>query len=51
MVEEEVVVVKTLEGTAGLPAIGFSRLLGEQHLVPGVQVHIDAVGVSGQAAG
>ena len=50
-VEEVVVVVETLEETAGLPSVAFSRLHGEQHLVPGVQVHDDAGGVAGQAAG
>ena len=38
MVEEEVVVVE-LEGMTGFPAIAVSKLLVEQHLVPGVQVH------------
>ena len=51
MVVEEVVVVEALEGAAGLPAVAFSRLHVEQHLVPGVQVHVDASGVDGQAAG
>ena len=51
VVEEEVVVVEALEGAAGLPAVAFSRLPVEQHLVPGVQVHVDAGGVDGQAAG
>ena len=51
MVEEEVVVVETLVGTAGLPAVAFSRLRVEQHLVPGVQVHVDGGSVAGQAAG
>ena len=36
---------------AGLPAVAFSRLHVEQHLVPGVQVHVDAGGVAYQAAG
>ena len=51
VLEEEVVVVEALEGAAGLPAFAFSRLHVEQHLVPGVQVHVDAGGVDGQAAG
>ena len=51
VVEEEVVVVEALEGAAGLPAVAFSSLYVEQHLVPGVQVHVDAGGVDGQAAG
>ena len=51
VVEEEVVVVEALEGAAGLPAVAFSRLHVEQHLVPGVQVHVDVGGVDGQAAG
>ena len=51
VVEEEVVVVEALKGAAGLPAVAFSRLHVEQHLVPGVQVHVDAGGVDGQAAG
>ena len=51
VVEEEVVVVEALEGAAGLHAVAFSRLHVEQHLVPGVQVHVDAGGVDGQAAG
>ena len=46
--EEVVVVVETLEGTA---SVAFSRLLGVQRLVPGVQVHDAAGGVAGQAAG
>ena len=53
-VVEEVVVVVALEEAAelaGLPAVAFSRLHVEQHLVPGVQVHVDAGGVDGQAAG
>ena len=40
--------VETLEGTA---SVAFSRLLGVQRLVPGVQVHDAAGGVAGQAAG
>ena len=44
-------VVEALEAMAGLPAVAFSRLHVEQHLVPGVQVHVDAVGVAYQAAG
>ena len=51
VVVEEVVVVEALEGAAGLPAVAFSRLHVEQHLAPGVQVHVDAGGVDGQAAG
>ena len=47
--EEEV--VEALEGTAGLPAVAFSRLLAEQRLVPVDQVHDDAGDVAGQAAG
>ena len=44
-------VVEALEAMAGLPAVAFSRLHVEQHLVPGVQVHVDAGGVAYQAAG
>ena len=33
VVVEEVVVVEALEGAAGLPAVAFSRLHVEQHLV------------------
>ena len=44
-------VVEALEAMAGLPAVAFSRLHAEQHLVPGVQVHVNAGGVAGQAAG
>ena len=51
VVLQEVVVVEELEGTAGLPSVAFSRLLGEQRLVPVVQVHDDAGDVAGQAAG
>ena len=51
VVVEEVVVVEALEGAAGLPAVAFSRLHVDQHLVPGVQVHVDAGGVDGQASG
>ena len=47
VVEEEVVVVE-LEGMTGFPAIAVSKLLVEQHLVPGVQVHDED---AGQAAG
>ena len=50
VVEEEVVVVE-LEGMTGFPAIAVSKLLVEQHLVPGVQVHVDVGGVAYQAAG
>ena len=51
VVEEEVVVVEALEGAAGLPAVAFSRLHVEQHLVPGVQVHDGDDEDAGQAAG
>ena len=44
-------VVEALEAMAGLPAVAFSRLHVEQHLVPGVQVHVDVGGVAYQAAG
>ena len=44
-------VVEALEAMAGLPAVAFSRLHVEQHLLPGVQVHDDAGGVAYQAAG
>ena len=40
VVEEEVVVVEALEGAAGLPAVAFSRLHVEQHLVPDVPLLI-----------
>ena len=43
--DEEVAVVETLEEMTGLPAVAFSRLHAEQHLVPGVQVHVDAPAV------
>ena len=44
-------VAEALEAMAGLPAVAFSRLHVEQHLVTGVQVHVDAGGVAYQAAG
>ena len=44
-------VAEAMEAMAGLPAVAFSRLHVEQHLVPGVQVHVDAGGVAYQAAG
>ena len=47
--EGEVVVVG--EEVVGFPDGASSRLPAEQHLVPGVQVHVDAGGVDGQAAG
>ena len=50
VVEEEVVVVE-LEGMTGFPAIAVSKLLFEQHLVPGVQVHDCDDEDAGQAAG
>ena len=50
VVEEEVVVVE-LEGVTGFPAIAVSKLLVEQHLVPGVQVHDGDDEDAGQAAG
>ena len=50
-VVEEVVVVETLEGAAGLPVVVFSRLCVSLYLVPVVQVHVDAGGVAGQAGG
>ena len=49
--EEEVAVAEPLEGTTGVPAVAFSRLHAEQHLVPGVQVHVDAGGDAHQTAG
>ena len=48
VVEEEVV---ELEGMTGFPAIAVSKLLVEQHLVPGVQVHDGDDEDAGQAAG
>ena len=44
-------VVEALEAMAGLPAVAFSRLHVSLHLVPVVQVHVDAGAVAGQAAG
>ena len=49
--DEEVAVAETLEEMTGLPAVAFSRLHAEQHLVPGVQVHVDAGGDAHQTAG
>ena len=49
--DEEVAVAETLEEMTGLPAAAFSRLHAEQHLVPGVQVHVDAGSVARQTAG
>ena len=49
VVVEEVVVV--IEGMTGFPAVAFSKLRVEQHLVPGVQVHVGDDDDAGQAAG
>ena len=48
---EEVVGVEAEDETAGCPAVVFSKLHVVQHLVPGVQVHVDADCDAGQAAG
>ena len=50
-VAEEVMAVEALEGAAGIPAVVFSMLRVSLHLEPAVQVHVDAGGVAGQAAG
>ena len=48
---EEVVGVEAVDGMAGCSADVFSKLHVVQHLVPGVQVHVDADCDAGQAAG
>ena len=48
---EEVVGVEAVDGTAGCPAVVFSKLHVVQHLVPGVQVHDGDDEDAGQAAG